>query len=329
MSEPELQHCMFVVDDKPYCLWDWELQERMLSFLDGIDPQYFTYLAEVHNEALEGEQKQYAALAIRTAYAQALETLFAFLGAALQAPYCVPAWLAKYSNQDLDKLIGKIQRSQPIYSIIGYQSISWRKISDMIHVNLVFEDKEKEQTIKQGFGDLWQHCAADFLSDLSDTEYNSIKHGFRVRSGGFYAALGLEEQPGVPALPENMRLFGRSDFGSSFLTPQSISNSKDDKHHIRLKRQRLNWNPEDMLYGLHLITMSLNNIISCLKVLNGIGAETVQFQSPQDAETFKEPWKRHQSMGFTGLSGPEYPIEEDGINKFPKSEILAAYKRSR
>jgi hypothetical protein len=84
-------------------------------------------------------------------------------------------------------------------------------------------------------------------------------------------------------------LFSKSDFGSSFLIPQNIVNAKDNKHHFRLKRQRMNWNPEDMLYGLHLIAMSLNNIISCLKVLNGTNPENIQFQSPQEKETFKEP----------------------------------------
>jgi hypothetical protein len=170
MDERPLQYCKFMVDEKPYCLWDWDLKERTISFLNGIDPDYFVYIAQTHTDALEGEQKQLAALAIRAAYAQALETLFAFLGAALQAPYCVPAWLVKYSNSDLDKLIGKIHQWRPIYSSFGYKVVSWEEISQLVHMHFVLEDKEKEQSIKQEFGSLWARLASDFTNDKANRE---------------------------------------------------------------------------------------------------------------------------------------------------------------
>jgi len=28
----------FAVDEKPYCAWEWDLPDRNLSFLNGIDP---------------------------------------------------------------------------------------------------------------------------------------------------------------------------------------------------------------------------------------------------------------------------------------------------
>jgi hypothetical protein len=149
MDERPLQYCKFVIDEKPYCLWDWDLKDRTISFLEGVDPSYFTYLSKVHIGAIGGEHQQHAALAIRSSYAQALETLFAFLGAALQAPYCVPAWLTKYSNADLSNLITKLRDSKPIYSSFGHKIVKWEQISQLIHTNLVLKDNEREQLVSK------------------------------------------------------------------------------------------------------------------------------------------------------------------------------------
>ena len=324
MSGMPIQYCMFAVDETAYCLWDRDLQDRTISFLEDVDPEYFVYLANAHTKAEEGEE-QHSALAIRTAYAQALETLFAFLGATLQAPLCVPARLSKYQNKDLDKLIDKIRMRRPIYSSLGYKSLSWQAISEEIHTSLVLEDKEKERMIKHQFGRLWSQFASDFLDEDSGREYNSIKHGFRVKPGGYFSALGLEEQPGIPAPPEKMRTIGRSDFGSSFLVQENICENKNQKHHFQLKSRRINWSPQDMLYGLHFIALSLTNIIAYLKIQNGTGAEEVQFQWSGNEEEYHEPWKRRKTFGMM-IYLVDPPIKEDDIEKFTKEQILSVYK---
>lgn len=47
MESPPLHYCMLVVDETPYCVWDWDMQGRTVSFLEGVDPDYFVYLAEI------------------------------------------------------------------------------------------------------------------------------------------------------------------------------------------------------------------------------------------------------------------------------------------
>ena len=69
----------FVTDKTPRACWDWDLEQKNIEFLKGIDPNYFSYIVETHAENLEGKHRQQAALAIRTAYSQALEVLFALL----------------------------------------------------------------------------------------------------------------------------------------------------------------------------------------------------------------------------------------------------------
>lgn len=326
MDDQTLHYCMFMVDDKPYCVWDWDFSSRTLLFLKGIDPSYFEYLANTHKALLETEQHQHAAIAIRTAYAQGLETFFALVGAALQAPHCVPAWLTKYTNQDLENLVDKIRNQRSIYTVHGFRSWTWKDIVTVLHENLVLEDKQKEQTIKDEFAQLWGRFSRDFMSEKARREYNNIKHGLRVQPGGFSVAIGLEEQPGLPAPTESMRLMGQSKYGSAFLIPENITGAKETKHHFRLKRQSLNWNPEDMIYGLMLISTSIHNILAYLKVLNGVEAQDVRFQWPSDHDTYQEPWKRSRQIGFSSFGWPEVPIAEEHINKYSKDEIRAIFE---
>jgi hypothetical protein len=148
-----------------------------------------------------------------------------------------------------------------------------------------------------------------------------------VRHGGFGFALGLENEPGVPPPAESMRLLGKSDFGSSFLIAENISEARTAKHHHRLMRHSLNWNPEDMSYGLHLIAISIHNIVSYLKIRNGISAEQVQFLWPTDEDLYHEPWKRSRSIGINRISWPEYQITEDQIEPYSKEDILSIFAR--
>src|SRR5262249_14056086 len=89
----------FVIDETPYVCWDWELKEKNLEFLRGIDSRYFQYVVESNIEHLEGEDKHRAALSIRLAYSHAIETLFALLGALVQAPTCPLGWLLSYRKE--------------------------------------------------------------------------------------------------------------------------------------------------------------------------------------------------------------------------------------
>ncbi|HEV7746101.1 MAG TPA: hypothetical protein VGO56_13965 [Pyrinomonadaceae bacterium] len=91
----------FAVNETPYCFWDLDVHGKNLEFVNKIDPKYFEHIADLHGELLEADQKQYAAAALRLAYSHGLETLFALLCPAVQAPDCVIGWFLKYRNSEL------------------------------------------------------------------------------------------------------------------------------------------------------------------------------------------------------------------------------------
>ena len=114
-----LPHIKFVVNETPYCFWDLDVHGKNLEFINKIDPKYFDHIADLHSESLDGDQKKYAAAALRIAYSHGLETLFALLCAVVQAPDCVIGWFLKYRNTELFDLVKKISEGRIIYSNFG------------------------------------------------------------------------------------------------------------------------------------------------------------------------------------------------------------------
>ena len=88
----------FVVNETPYCFWDPDIAEHNMLFIKRLDVGYFEFVGEQYWSILgqrtgvnqrDDKESQYAAIGLRIAYSQALEVLFSWLFAALQAPECV------------------------------------------------------------------------------------------------------------------------------------------------------------------------------------------------------------------------------------------------
>lgn len=317
-----MQYSKFAVDEKAFCMWEWDLHERNLAFINNIDPAYFEYVANTHRDAMKiDEQRQHAALSLRTAYSHGLETFFALLFATIQAPDCVIGWLHKYDIGDLRSLIEKVNKWQPIHSKLKIKPITWDVISNTVHESLSLEDKAKEEQIKVRYAREWGRLAADLSDVKMGLEYNSIKHGFRVKSGGFRLAVGLAGESG--AAPEKMHLLGDSEFGSSFFIPEKIDTA--NKLNFRAKRHSINWKPEKLFYDLFFISASIKNVIAYLNVLNGVDAANVQFcwLNEETYAYLRESRKPTPGMTSTGF---DHIITEEDIASFSKDQILSVYE---
>ncbi len=272
----------FVVNEKAYCVCEWDLPERNLRFLASIDPDYFRYLAEVHGHGMDNEDKkvlQHASVALRTAYSQGLETLFAFIFATVQAPQCVAGWLLKYKVSDITDLLEKIKDRKPIKSLLEPERLTWEYIASVIFSST---DKDLAEKLTKMYSELWQSLASDYLREDFDTEYNNIKHGFRVSPGGFSFAMGTQEELGVPA--KEMVVIGESKYGSTFFVPKKIGSSNT---HFRIKYMSRNWEVGRFIVGLHLISLMnqfyrMHPAISRLQMDTIVEETNIRIISPED-----------------------------------------------
>lgn len=310
---------VFTVDETPYACWDWDLESKNLEFLAGIDSDYFRYVAEAHAAHLEGDDRHRAALSLRISYSQALEVLFSLLCATVQAPNCVVGWMISYKNFELSNVVRKITNSQPVHNRFKDGPISWDLLAKHVHSYLE-GDTEKINWIQTGFGKLWRRFAGDFLDEKLTQEYNSAKHGLRTRPGGFSLAIGLQETPDQPAPPEKMQSLGGSKYGTSYFAREKII--ENDRINIRPRRQARNWNPENLLNGLTLLAMSINNTLSFLQIVNKVERRQYKYLIPIEEDFFRDPWK--ESVGvincqFDRIINPEY------VRPVTREQILASY----
>jgi hypothetical protein len=314
----------FVVYDKPYCVWEHDLADRNRQFLERLDPGYFRYVADTNFGLLDGDDDQRAAATIRTSYHHALETLFALICAVVQSPQCIPAWLQFYKTSQLLCLVADINSgTKSLMNRLGLKHLSWCEIAETMMVGK-FDDENRAKETKQEFGTLWSRLSADFLDPSQRDEYNSIKHGFRAGLGGFQLVAGIEDKPGTPAKPEKMKPIGGSVYGTSFFVAERPSGFKAEKGDLnfRIRSVNLNWNPESLVLRLHLIALSIGNVVSFAKILNGLDPNLATFTRPTDASEFFRPWT--SSVGVSSCS-MDTIISGDDVTPMSKEQILASY----
>jgi hypothetical protein len=313
---PQIQVSRFAVDETPYCVWDLDIRQLNLDYLNSIDPRYFEHLAKMYEKFLEGDEKQYAATALRMAYSHGLESFFSLLCAAVQAPDCVVGWLLKYKNIELESVVRKITEWRRVNSKLKLDRVTWETLAELF-IPVAMGDAEKDTRIKQAFSRLWARFAHDFLDEKQRLEYNSIKHGLRLYMGGFHLAMGLETTPGVPAPPERMQTVASSEFGSSYYVAERLH----DGRNLRIRRQSINWNPENFFHALSLISTSTLNVLAILKAMNGVPLSELELSFPEDEAYFEEPWKSGGGFAMSMNS----PIRAEFVKPLSKEQILSVY----
>lgn len=207
---------VFAVWDDVFCCWAHNLVESNERFLTSIDGEYFNYVAHRHLDQIDGEERHRAAVPLRAAYHQGLETLFSLLGALAQASGAVPAWIPKCSNATLREIVDALRAGRTILTQDGPQPVSLSDLAALIH-QFCWPDDQPAGATGERFGRLWNRFAHDFLDLHQVAEYNSLKHGFRVLPGGFFLRMGLEEEYGVRAPEANMQTIGGKSFRDQLL----------------------------------------------------------------------------------------------------------------
>lgn len=327
---PDIQRYIFTVLDRPYCAWGWDLHDRNATFLKGIDAEYFDYIVSSHLGDIDGEDAQRAAMALRNAYHLCLETLFGLMGACLQAPACLPGWILHASTGDIRLLTGSLNRGHMTFPTMVRFPREAIGFSDVAHAILQFTkwaESEDDLTIRR-FSGLWSRLANDFVDDFSIAEYNSIKHGFRARAGGFHLRTGLEHEYGVAPPESEMKWIGGSKFGSSFYVVDKVQNapsSRGDPHFV-LKQRSLNWNPHSIALRMQLAKMSIANIKSFLGIILGANPKEMAFNRPEDPNDFEEPWLISFGVNNATL---DLVVSEQDIARVTKEELSDLIARSQ
>jgi hypothetical protein len=280
-----------------------------------MDSEYFLHIAQLNAALLRDTKDHRAALAIRLAYSHGLETLMAFAGATVQAPACPLGWVLRYKNDDLRKVIEKLMSGTVAFAAVT--PATWDGLATLVVAAFDLPEAERA-SVAQCYAKLWKRFAFDFLDLDQLEEYNSLKHGFRVRPGGFAVRIGEEVEEGVASEPSKRAWLGGSEYGTSYFKSEyPFKGKKGGKIDFRPRSFSRNWHPEGLISGLELLASSLHNIISLLRVL-GRDPTPVTFW-PTDPNEFASPWR--YSMGVTSASH-DLPLDGLDIRQSTSEEVL-------
>jgi len=279
-----MNHFTLLVNDEPYRLWDQDPGERTKEFLDSIDPAFFSYLADAHAENLDSEEhKRRVATASRMAYLHGIETFMTLVGAAVQAPHAPYAWVTLAQTKLLRGVIERISNGDhSLHTEFVNWDHTWEGLAKGV---LAYSGQENgwPKTV-ESFGRAWRILAGEFLDEHNQDEYNSLKHGFRIRSAGVKIAMGKQPGPGVAAPREEMQFIGGSDTGSTFYVIERAGPDVDTNRNRRTRRRTVNWTPETAIRGLQVIDVSIRNIVTFLRIVHGAKPNTVQFHRLEGVE---------------------------------------------
>lgn len=307
-----------VVGKTPLVFWDTDHPQTQRTFLDRIDPSYFRYLARVHGSQLDGEDQLSAGVALRITFSHALESLFALLCAAIQAPRAPAIWILKYEYRGLKNLIGQISNGETYENRLNLEGGQWRTVAKALTPWETSEGDLNEH--REASAVLWKTLARKVLDKDFDNEYMSLKHGFRVGSGPWFFRIGKEDVPGVAAPPERMRTLAASDYGSSFYRATKLK-----QHHWSVEQPRVNWNPKVFVQTLPLIADNMENVLTFLKVINGDQSDELglHLMTPECVDSaLHDPHSHSSSFRFT----TRVHIDPRSIPDASEEDILSAYR---
>jgi hypothetical protein len=302
-----MQRVCFVVGERPHCIWLADPIGRNVEFLRSLDSGYFEYLARLHSEQLAGDSRMAAAIALRLAYSQAMETLFALLCATVQSPMCVFGWLGRYSNGELRATVEKISRGDDLMTVVRERPVTWESLSQRVHAGVIAGDEEKQSWLVAGYECAWARLASDFLDAKVRDEYNCIKHGSRAIPGGFSFKFGEWAPAG-------------SEYGSRFFAVEEVEKGS---HNFFVHLNGLNWSPVKLAERLHLISASISNVVNWLLLLFGQPITPGVFRYPDDPQGFQSPWDdgiQATTMDF------RYGFVKSSIRLLSRDEILGEYR---
>jgi hypothetical protein len=327
-QEPQLKPVPFVINERPLCLWEGNLETQNLRFLEGIRPAYFDHAAMTSAKQLDGEERYLAAMSLRLTYSHALETLFALLGTTVQAPSAPAGWMLKYRNEDLNSVVEKMQKGQFLMNLHGFERVTFEDIAKLVLSRT--SDGEKLEATAVAFGKAWEVLAEDYLSSHFDDEHNSIKHGLRVSSTPAKLYIGnpdlfdRREQPSpedIQKMIPSMSLVSDMTFGGQTFTTSALS--PGDKVNLTLQSRTEPWNPVSFVIGTQIAAMSIHNTLKFLRVWNGENVGLVKYKQPADFNPFYAA--RVRRSGENTVNFVTYN-PAGAAKPMTKSEILDSYR---
>jgi hypothetical protein len=271
-SRVTLESVRFAVLERPICVWDPHLAALNQRFLAGLDPDFFLHHCPSAGPP-ENDQRTALrdAITLRIAFGMGLESLFALLGATIQAPDCIFGWLSQYRNDELVELVRRINTAQPVLALSPFKPATWENVARVLLLPVATKSAERHAQIAARFASAWQIFAATFIDPQRSMEYNSLKHSFRVNPAGFNVEITHED---VTLLKSSEHL------GHTFPFVKKNEGRRSD---FSVSTATFALTPSVYSAALKVISCSLSNAVAFCRMRSGDDPAQLTVRMPDDA----------------------------------------------
>jgi hypothetical protein len=274
--------CIIFVGEKPFRVWRSESPFRDGDPLLGMRPDLHVAACEPLKNILAVDPKNdQATLGLRLHYGLAQEAFFALLFAALQAPEVPTTWLLLYTTPDLLGLIERFARGKDLPSVLRCPDPgSWESLAETLVPKCVLDDSTNRRRIRR-LGCFWAEWAAEQSNGETRAEFNSLKHGLRLRSASPFLSIAGHQIEG-------------DEHGSWFA--RAACSGPD----VVLRLCGRCWSSPTLLARMHLMALSSRNVLAMLRLLHRAGdTSKLEIEIPEDEELEAATLSGKPLAGFT------------------------------
>lgn len=316
-----------MVFDRPYMVWDEYPSRVNRDAIRAVSPEYFDYLVSLHvTELVQDSLTPRAAVAIRIAYAHALETVFALLFAGLQAPEAVYAWLHKYRTNDLTQLANAVNSGADFHHVWSKSIRSWEDVVAIVLKRMpqpratAGDSSVTKEKVLAWFAGALKQLALEFVSQEFRDEYNDAKHGLRLSAGGFQ--LSMRAEANAAGETGNFECLVDERFGSTVYRVESIPEAR---HHLRVVQQSRNWRPSADIKKLQIASAWLRCLRSWLLAEFGEDGSNIKWDWFSEESAYCEPWLDKPSIPSMTWKFGSFKV----TNPISEKEIIGRFEERK
>jgi len=262
-SDGRIDGVIVMMVDRPVCVWIENARTENDRFLRGIDPDFFLRpVKRLQSHGFDTAERSSNAMGIRLGYWHAVETTLALIAATVQVPSLLPAWLDLYQTRDLDECVRRLRAAEPLPNRMGAERPSLSLFFEVMAQHFAMTEEARAE-FSGPLTRVISAVADEWLDKQARSEYNALKHGFRVRMTGLQTiSIGLESEPGKPAEPSSMTVIAGSEFGTKQMTFEKVDGRQ---LHRAAALRTMNWDPAILVARVEVMAAVVANTIACLR----------------------------------------------------------------